>query len=275
MEKSSKEPCLFENPCSAPETPPCPYTPLQNSKEKTQKFSHEDEEENDQQKEAKQATLLDLNVSDDNEGTLGSNCELNLINCLDMGLSKTPSENPPASEAEQRVFSCNYCQRKFYSSQALGGHQNAHRRERTLAKRERLGTHIMASAAAFGQPFWQNYHHHASMSSLPLHGAYNRSLGIQAHSMIQKPSHISSSGLHQGWSRPLFDQQPGIGRLAVGNFYRPTSGLSSRSSVGRFDMVKSETASPAGNEIAGYWIAGSRLKKNQEEKKQLDLSLKL
>ncbi|KAG6421478.1 hypothetical protein SASPL_118031 [Salvia splendens] len=102
--------------------------------------------------------------------------------------------------SEPRVFSCNYCNRKFYSSQALGGHQNAHKRERTMAKRAGAAyTHH----EALGYP---------SMASLPLYGSnFNRSLGIQAHSMIHKPAFNA----RPGWGRKPLQQHPAIGRLAA------------------------------------------------------------
>lgn len=117
---------------------------------------------------------------------------------------------PTPAETIPRVFTCNYCRRKFYSSQALGGHQNAHKRERTMAKRAmRLGL------------FSDRY---TSLASLPLHGSAFRSLGVKAHSANIKPSQKPSdtrdgARFEQGYyGIPVFMEADDVGLYWPGSF---------------------------------------------------------
>lgn len=242
--------------------------------------------------------LVDLKVhnsyNNNKKNANSSDLELKLFNSTPARASESSNEATPKQRrsSDARTFSCSFCKREFSTSQALGGHQNAHKQERALAKRRNGLVDVVPS---FGPPNYHPYYNpYSNFNSFHTSFATRSSLGVQGDSSaIHKPASYQTWPFFSGYNFRLNPQKRSssssssflrtenvVGNNILGASLE-NSHLEKRNNAKGFNLMNSPINvedSLDGNNYTKIGVEKEEAKKNNEEEEEeskLDLNLRL
>ncbi|KAF9679486.1 hypothetical protein SADUNF_Sadunf06G0019900 [Salix dunnii] len=136
-------------------------------------------------------------------GEVGETSKKKEVDFLDLFGPRSPKASQDSNDEdgtqqpqEELQYDCSFCDRKFPSSQALGGHQNFHKKERAVMKRQQA---IEANPFGIMYPFHAMAEFRSHNDPFNKKNSLNNNMGIKSQSMIQKPSHHRHpNSLHAG-----------------------------------------------------------------------------
>ncbi|XP_015159700.1 zinc finger protein 1-like [Solanum tuberosum] len=199
--------------------------------------------------------------------------------------------------SKTKIFSCNFCKKEFSTKQALGGHQNGHKQERALSKRQKK---LVGVVQPFEHP---NYHpYYSPYSKLNSHMSFHSSFTNQSPFGVNGDSYvIHKPTFYQTWScfsRYNYRFNP-VKWPSSSSFFSTKNLLGNNNSdmIGtRVDALENSLNSESKNSVEGLNLKDSQVnidgnlggnsymqmkledgdaEKNNEEEEELDLDLKL
>uniref|UniRef100_A0A2P2LID7 Uncharacterized protein MANES_08G041900 n=1 Tax=Rhizophora mucronata TaxID=61149 RepID=A0A2P2LID7_RHIMU len=173
-----------------------------------------------------------------------------------------------------RRFECHYCCRNFPTSQALGGHQNAHKRERQHAKRSHIQSTMVHSSFPDPHPYGRLVNYNTAPADGPTPAAMTYP-SWNSHSRGQPSARFYSSHSSSSYTaqQPISGSPLGLWRIPavhgrVATFI-PNRSFHPMPSFPGEELGPSEAGSSTSKERYGYEIT----KPSVQEHLSLDLHL--